>query len=141
MDIKTRQVIREDKEIILDILRDEIGRQYAEEINWEIDDVIYKRRNARGIVMINPEIIGYASWRKRVESICLETIGIRRELLKKAIEFAKVDFPNAQMINLVTDADARRNISFYAKNGFEASGIVNDEFIYGTPQIHMSLKI
>jgi len=131
-------------------LRDEIGRQYAEEINWEIDDVIYKRRNARGIVMINPEIIGYASWRKRVESICLETIGIRRELrgggfgselLKKAIEFAKVDFPNAQMINLVTDADARRNISFYAKNGFEASGIVNDEFIYGTPQIHMSLKI
>jgi len=145
-----RDINPNDFDDIKKILKDQIGNQYSKELELELKDIESGRVN--GIVAVSKDtgLCGYASWRYRVESAYLETIAVDNKLqsqgiggrLLRIIEQIILDEkPGITLLNVVTDSDALRTINFYIKNKFVPSGIVQDEFIPGTSQIHLSKKL
>ena len=41
---------------------------------------------------------------------------------------------------MITDAEANESIRFYLKNSFVLAGIVQDEFISGVAQVHLTKR-
>jgi ribosomal protein S18 acetylase RimI-like enzyme len=139
------------------ILKQEIGLQYLEQINEELNSILFGK--VKGYVAVKREetatvpketILGYASWTKKVHMAYLETIavnsklqgqGIGRLLMDHVVNDIKQKDPAITQLHVVTDNDAKQAVSFYVRYGFCPSGCVNDEFILGTTQVHLSLKL
>jgi len=140
-----RKVKQRDLELILGVLKGQIGEMYFGDIKKEVDDICAGK--AIGFVAeMNGTITGYVCCRKRVEVAYLETIAVKpryqgkgfgRRLLEEAIETIKKEYPDIKVLNVITDTDAHKTIGFYLKNGFEISGYVSDEFIFGVRQAHL----
>lgn len=146
-DIQLRKAKMEDLNPILAVLDGQLDESYHEEVISELNDLKTGRATAF-VAELGNEIIGYACWRKKIQLAYLELIaikpghqqmGIGSMLLREIINSVKETNPEIGILNVITDADAKDAISFYIKNNFTASGVVNDEFISGVNQIHLSL--
>lgn len=141
--LKLRKIQSKDISEVIKILEGQIGKEYFKDIRRELEDCL--RGTCSGIVAKHGnELVGYASWRKRVEAAYLETIvvkenqhgrGIGRFLLNEVEQ--EVTHRGIGLLNSVTDSDALKTIGFYLKNGFQISGYVDNEFIAGTKQVHL----
>ena len=55
--------------------------------------------------------------------------------------FAEIRQRGGKILNVITDADANDSLCFYLKNGFVLTGIVQDEFISGVAQAHLTKRM
>ncbi|MBI5148939.1 GNAT family N-acetyltransferase [Candidatus Pacearchaeota archaeon] len=147
--MKIQRPCTKEKEQILEILKEDIGKEYLEDMVNEVDRVVEGKQD--GLVLKEgKEILGYISWQRKIKTIYLETIAVKKEFQRKGygrilvssfLEHATRKNPDIEVLNVITDADAKKAISFYQSCGFQVSGSVNNEFIPDTPQVHLSLKI
>lgn len=138
-----------DLESVLDVMRGEIDEAYFEDIAQEVWDISAGKAECF-VAEAGSEVIGYASWRKKVQVAYLETIavkpayqgkGVGSRLLQEVIASIKEKEPDVTLLNVITDADAPDAIKFYLKNGFAVSGLVEDEFIEKQAQVHLCLRL
>jgi GNAT superfamily N-acetyltransferase len=146
--IQEKNLITKNVCSLFKILDGQIGKMYFEEIQQELEDIRLGRAHGFFAFDKTNGVLGYASWRKRVEVAYLETIVVKlgyqgqgigsklhNELEKDVIE------KKINLLNVVTDADAQKTISFYLKNNFEISGYVDNEFILDTKQVHLTKRL
>lgn len=55
--------------------------------------------------------------------------------------FAEIQKQGGRILNVITDADADESLRFYLKSGFVLAGIVQDEFISGVAQAHLTKRM
>ncbi|PTN13298.1 GNAT family N-acetyltransferase [Nitrosomonas aestuarii] len=132
---------------LVKIALQDIGAMYQSDINDELEDI--KRGKCFGIcVMHNEHPVGYVIVKKTVDTYHLLTIAVDKNhrgqgygsLLLDGI-FVELEKQGGRILNVTTDADANESLSFYLKNGFVLTGIVQDEFISGVAQAHLTRRM
>ena len=98
--------------------------------------------------MENDKPIGYVVAKKTVNTYQLLIIAIDKDHRNKGygarlVEriFAEIRQRGGKILNVITDADANDSLCFYLKNGFVLTGIVQDEFISGVAQAHLTKRM
>jgi [ribosomal protein S18]-alanine N-acetyltransferase len=114
---------------LVKIALQDIGSMYESAIHDELEEVTSGR--SFGVCALeNGTPIGYAVAKKTVDTYHLLN-GI----------FAEIEQQGGKILNVVTDADANESLRFYLRNGFALAGIVQDEFISGVAQAHLTRRI
>ncbi len=125
----------------------DIGVMYQSVIHDELEEVTQGK--CFGLcAMANGKAVGYVIVRKTVDTYHLLTIAVDLNhrgkgygsLLLDSI-FAEIEKQGGRILNVITDADANESLRFYLKNGFVLTGIVQDEFISGVAQVHLTRRM
>jgi hypothetical protein len=109
----------------------DIGAMYQSAIYDELEDIA-RGKNFGVCAMDNGEPAGYAVARRTVDTYHLLTLDSI---------FAEIEQQGGKILNVVTDADANESLRFYLRNGFALTGIVQDEFIPGVAQAHLTRRM
>jgi GNAT superfamily N-acetyltransferase len=125
----------------------DIGAMYQPDIHEELEDI--GRGKFFGFcAMENDKPIGYVVAKKTVNTYQLLIIAIDKDHRNKGygarlVEriFAEIRQRGGKILNVITDADANDSLCFYLKNGFVLTGIVQDEFISGVAQAHLTKRM
>lgn len=145
-----RNIKKSDFNLILNILKNEMGKGYLDELKQEMEDCLIQKKIQGYVLLKNNDLVGYISWREKIKVAYLETIVINTNYQNKGMGTKLLNYvldcikqKNIQIVNVVTDADNsnRKTINFYLKNGFDISGCVDHEFFENTKQIHLTKKI
>ena len=143
-----RKIQDVDKEKVFSILESEMGREYLEEMLQEWGKALNNEVNAFVVVEEDGNISGYAVLEKKVQIYYINTIAVNKNSQGKGIGTnliyylkEEVKRKGANILNVITDADAQRTIQFYLKQGFEISGYVSNEFIPNVAQVHLYIRI
>lgn len=131
---------------LLTIALQDIGAMYQPAIQDEFEDI--SRGKSFGVcAMENGVPAGYAVVRKTVNTYHLLTLAVDKQHRGKGYGtqmldsiFAEIERQGGKILNVVTDADANESLRFYLKNGFALTGIVQDEFIPGVAQAHLTRR-
>jgi ribosomal protein S18 acetylase RimI-like enzyme len=131
---------------LVKIALQDIGSMYQAAIHDELEDIL-RGKNFGVCAMDNGEPVGYAVARKSVDTYHLLTLAVDERhrgkgygsLMLDSI-FAEIERQGGKILNVVTDADANESLRFYLKNGFALTGIVQDEFIPGVAQAHLTRR-
>jgi len=126
----------------------DIGSMYQSEIMDELEDI--SRGKCFGICALeeNGQPVGYVTVKKTVDTYHLLTIAVDKlhrgkgygsEMLDGI--FSEIKNQGGRILNVITDADANESLRFYLKNGFVLTGIVQDEFISGVAQVHLTRRM
>ncbi|MCW5598084.1 ribosomal protein S18 acetylase RimI-like enzyme [Nitrosomonas nitrosa] len=125
----------------------DIGSMYQSAIHDELEDVTSGK--SFGVCAIENGLpVGYAIAKRTVDSYHLLTIAVDQHHRGKGLGsllldsiFAEIKQQGGKILNVVTDADANESLQFYLKNGFVLTGIVQDEFISGVAQVHLTRRM
>ena len=132
---------------LVKIALQDIGSMYESAIHDELEEVT--RGRSFGVCALeNGTPIGYAVAKKTVDTYHLLTFAVDEphrgrgcgSLILDGI-FAEIEQQGGKILNVVTDADANESLRFYLRNGFALAGIVQDEFISGVAQAHLTRRI
>jgi ribosomal-protein-alanine N-acetyltransferase len=138
------------KELCPDLMKialQDIGSMYQSAIHDELEDVTNGK--SFGVCAIdNGNPIGYAVAKRTVDTYHLLTFAVDKHhrsrgygsLILDSI-FAEIEQQGGKILNVVTDADANESLRFYLRNGFSLAGIVQDEFIPGVAQAHLTRRM
>ena len=138
------------KELYPDLIKialQDIGSMYQSAIHDELEDITCGK--CFGIcAMDNGNPVGYVIARRTVDTYHLLTIAVDKHhrgkgygsLMLDSI-FAEIEKQGGRILNVITDADANESLRFYLKNGFVLTGIVQDEFISGVAQVHLTRRM
>lgn len=129
------------------IAMQDIGPMYQSEILEELEDI--SRGKCFGVcAMENGQPVGYVTVKKTVNTYHLLTIAVDNLYRGKGYGsrmldgiFAEIENQGGRILNVITDADANQSLRFYLKNGFVLTGIVQDEFISGVAQVHLTRRV
>lgn len=129
------------------IAMQDIGPMYQSEILDELEDI--SRGKCFGVcAMENGQPVGYVTVKKTVNTYHLLTIAVDSLYRGKGYGsrmldgiFAEIENQGGRILNVITDADANQSLRFYLKNGFVLTGIVQDEFISGVAQVHLTRRV
>lgn len=129
------------------IAMQDIGSMYQSEILEELEDI--SRGKCFGVcAMDNGQPVGYVTVKKTVDTYHLLTIAVDKLHRGKGYGsrmldgiFAEIENQGGRILNVITDADANQSLRFYLKNGFVLTGIVQDEFISGVAQVHLTRRV
>lgn len=129
------------------IAMQDIGSMYQSEILDELEDI--SRGKCFGVcAMDNGQPVGYVTVKKTVDTYHLLTIAVDKLHRGKGYGsrmldgvFAEIENQGGRILNVITDADANQSLRFYLKNGFVLTGIVQDEFISGVAQVHLTRRV
>ncbi|WP_177170333.1 GNAT family N-acetyltransferase [Nitrosomonas marina] len=132
---------------LLRIALQDIGTIYRSEIEQELNDISFGK--CFGIsLMHNDESIGYVIVKKTIDTYHLMTIAVDKNHRGKGYGsmmldgiFTEIEKRGGRILNVTTDADANASLCFYLKNGFVLTGIVQDEFISGVAQAHLTRRM
>ncbi len=131
---------------LIEIALQEMGSMYHSELHEELQDI--GRGKCFGLCKLeNGNPIGYVVAKKTIDAYHLLTIAVDVEhrgkgygsLLIDTI-FAEIEKKGGRILNVITDAEANESIRFYLKNSFVLTGIVQDEFISGVAQVHLTKR-
>ncbi|MEQ1815215.1 MAG: GNAT family N-acetyltransferase [Nitrosomonas sp.] len=132
---------------LVKIALQDIGAMYQPAIQDEFEDI--SRGKSFGVcAMDNGEPVGYAVAKRTVDTYHLLTLAVDIQhrgkgygsLMLDSI-FAEIEQQGGKILNVVTDADANESLRFYLKNDFALTGIVQDEFIPGVAQAHLTRRM
>jgi ribosomal protein S18 acetylase RimI-like enzyme len=120
---------------------------YQSEILDELEDI--SRGKCFGVcAMDNGQPVGYVTVKKTVDTYHLLTIAVDKLHRGKGYGsrmldgiFAEIENQGGRILNVITDADANESLRFYLRNGFVLTGIVQDEFISGVAQVHLTRRM
>ncbi|MDC8445120.1 MAG: GNAT family N-acetyltransferase [Nitrosomonas sp.] len=129
------------------IAMQDIGPMYQSEILEELEDI--SRGKCFGVcAMENGQPVGYVTVKRTVDTYHLLTIAVDNPHRGKGYGsrmldgiFAEIENQGGRILNVITDADANQSLRFYLKNGFVLTGIVQDEFISGVAQVHLTRRV
>ena len=132
---------------LANIALQDIGSVYHTEIHDELEDIA--RGKCFGICALNDEHpVGYVIVKRTVDTYHLLTIAVDKQYRGKGYGsrmldsiFAEIEKQGGRILNVTTDADANESLHFYLKNGFSLTGIVQDEFISGVAQVHLTRRM
>ena len=125
----------------------DIGPMYQSAIHDELEDISSDK--CFGLCALdNDHPVGYVIVKKTVDTYHLLTIAVDTHhrgkgygsLMLDSI-FAEIEKQGGRILNVITDADANDSLRFYLKNGFVLAGIVQDEFISGVAQVHLTRRM
>lgn len=92
--------------------------------------------------------VGYVVVKKTVNTYQLVVIAVDKDYRSKGYGaqlvdrvFAEIQKQGGRILNVITDADANDTLRFYLNNGFVLAGIVQDEFISGVAQAHLTKRM
>ena len=131
---------------LIKIALQEMGAMYQPELYEELDDI--ERGKCFGLCKLeNGKPVGYVIAKKTIDAFHLLTIAVDIEhrgrgygsLLINSI-FNEIEKKGGRILNVITDAEANESIRFYLKNSFVLAGIVQDEFISGVAQVHLTKR-
>lgn len=133
--------------LLASIAMQDIGPMYQSEILDELEDI--SRGKCFGVcAMDNGQPVGYVTVKKTVDTYHLLTIAVDKLHRGKGYGsrmldgiFAEIENQGGRILNVITDADANQSLRFYLKNGFVLTGIVQDEFISGVAQVHLTRRV
>jgi len=133
--------------LLASIAMQDIGPMYQSEILDELEDI--SRGKCFGVcAMDNEQPVGYVTVKKTVDTYHLLTIAVDKLYRGKGYGskmldgiFAEIEKQGGRILNVITDADANQSLRFYLKNGFVLTGIVQDEFISGVAQVHLTRRV
>lgn len=125
----------------------DIGAIYQTVIHDELEDI--SAGKCFGICAIdNGNPVGYVIVRKTVDTYHLLTIAVDQNYRGKGYGslmldsiFTEIEKQGGRILNVITDADANESLRFYLKNGFVLAGIVQDEFVSGVAQVHLTRRV
>lgn len=125
----------------------DIGAMYQPDIHEELENI--GRGKFFGFcAMENDKPIGYVVAKKTVNTYQLLIIAVDKDHRSKGYGarlvdriFAEIRQRGGKILNVITDADANDSLCFYLKNGFVLTGIVQDEFISGVAQAHLTKRM
>jgi GNAT superfamily N-acetyltransferase len=125
----------------------DIGAMYQPDIHEELENI--GRGKFFGFcAMENDKPIGYVVAKKTVNTYQLLIIAVDKDHRNKGYGarlvdriFADILQRGGKILNVITDADANDSLCFYLKNGFVLTGIVQDEFISGVAQAHLTKRM
>lgn len=132
---------------LVKIALQEFSALYQTEVHAELEDILQGR--CFGLCAMNDgRPIGYVIAKRTVDTYHLLTIAVDENhrgqghgsRLLDGI-FAEVAQQGGRILNVITDADASESLRFYLKNGFFLTGIVQDEFISGVAQVHLTRRM
>ncbi|UJP05706.1 MAG: GNAT family N-acetyltransferase [Nitrosomonas sp.] len=129
------------------IAMQDMGAMYQSEIHEELTDI--ESGKYFGLcAMENDKPVGYVIARKTVSTYQLLTIAVEKEYRNKGYGsqlvdsiFTEIQKHGGRMLNVITDAEANDSLCFYLKNGFVLTGIVQDEFVSGVAQAHLTRRM
>ncbi|MBX3629818.1 MAG: GNAT family N-acetyltransferase [Nitrosomonas sp.] len=129
------------------IAMQDIGAMYQSAVLDELEDIA--RGKCFGVCAVeNGQPIGYVTVKKTVDTYHLLTIAVDKRYRGKGYGskmldgiFAEIENQGGRILNVITDADANQSLRFYLKNGFVLTGIVQDEFISGVAQVHLTRRV
>lgn len=133
--------------LLASIAMQDIGPMYQSEILDELEDI--SRGKCFGVcAMDNGQPVGYVTVKKTVDTYHLLTIAVDKLHRGKGYGsrmldgvFAEIENQGGRILNVITDADANESLRFYLRNGFVLTGIVQDEFISGVAQVHLTRRM
>ncbi len=137
----------EDRAALLAIAGPDMSAGYHATLERELDDVACGA--ARGVCAVDGgHPVGYAIYRRTVQTYHLDTIAVDRSRRRVGIGSALLDsvcadlrHPGPTVLNVVTDAKALETLAFYFRQGFALAGYVKDEFLPGVTQAHLTREI
>lgn len=125
----------------------DIGPMYQSAIHDELED-ISSGKYFELCAMDNGHPVGYVIVKKTVDTYHLLTIAVDMLHRSKGYGslmldriFAEIEKQGGRILNVITDADANDSLRFYLKNGFVLAGMVQDEFISGIAQAHLTRRM
>lgn len=131
---------------LVNIALQDIGAMYQGAIYDELEDITLGK--SFGVCALeNGEPVGYAVAKRTVDTYHLLTLAVDTQHRGKGFGslmldsiFAEIEQQGGKILNVVTDADANESLRFYLRNGFALTGIVQDEFIPGVAQAHLTRR-
>ena len=131
---------------LVNIALQDIGAMYQGAIYDELEDITLGK--SFGVCALeNGEPVGYAVAKRTVDTYHLLTLAVDTQHRGKGFGslmldsiFAEIEQQGGKILNVVTDADANESLRFYLRNGFALTGIVQDEFIPGVSQAHLTRR-
>ncbi len=132
---------------LMNIALQDIGAMYQSAIQDEFEDI--SRGKCFGVCALeNGMPVGYAVAKRTVDTYHLLTLAVDKQYRGKGYGglmidsiFAEIEQQGGKILNVVTDADANESLRFYLRNGFALTGIVQDEFIPGVAQAHLTRRM
>ncbi len=132
---------------LMNIALQDIGAMYQPAIQDEFEDI--SRGKSFGVCALENGVpVGYAVAKRTVDTYHLLTLAVDIQHRGKGYGslmidsiFAEIEQQGGKILNVVTDADANESLRFYLRNGFALAGIVQDEFIPGVAQAHLTRRM
>ena len=132
---------------LVKIALQDIGAMYQSEIEDELEDI--ERGKCFGISAVhNGQPVGFVIAKKTVDTYHLLTIAVDKNYRGRGYGsmmldgiFSEIEKQGGRILNVTTDADSNESLRFYLKNGFVLTGIVQDEFISGVAQVHLTRRM
>jgi len=132
---------------LMNIALQDIGTMYQAAIQDEFEDI--SNGKSFGVCAMSKGFpVGYAVARRTVDTYHLLTLAVDIQHRGKGFGsrmldciFAEMEKQGGKILNVVTDADANESLRFYLRNGFALTGIVQDEFIPGVAQAHLTRRM
>ena len=125
----------------------DIGAMYQPDIHEELEGV-GGGKYFGFCAMEENKPVGYVMAKKTVNTYQLLLIAVDKNHRNKGYGaqlvnriFSEIQKQGGKILNVVTDADANESLCFYLKNGFVLTGIVQDEFISGVAQAHLTKRM
>lgn len=147
MKIMIEPITKELHPDLMKIALQDIGSMYQVAIRDELEDI--NADKCFGLcAMDDGNPVGYVIVKRTVDTYHLLTIAVDKghrgkgygSLMLDSI-FAVIEKQGGRILNVITDADANESLQFYLKNGFVLAGIVQDEFISGVAQVHLTRRM
>lgn len=125
----------------------DIGAMYQPDIREELEGI--EGGKFFGFCAVdNNKPVGYVIAKKTVNTYQLMLIAVDENHRSKGYGtqlvdriFTEIQKQGGRILNVITDADANDSLCFYLKNGFVLTGIVQDEFISGVAQAHLTRRM
>ena len=132
---------------LMNIALQDIGVMYQAAIEDEFEDI--SQGKSFGVcAMADGVPVGYAVAKRTIDTYHLLTLAVDIQHRGKGFGscmldsiFAEMEKQGGKILNVVTDADANESLRFYLRNGFALTGIVQDEFIPGVAQAHLTRRM
>ncbi|MBX3618084.1 GNAT family N-acetyltransferase [Nitrosomonas sp.] len=125
----------------------DIGSMYQPDIHEELEG-IEKGKYFGFYAIEDSKPVGYVVAKKTVNTYQLMVIAVDKSYRNKGYGsqlvdrvFSEIQKQGGRILNVITDADANDSLCFYLKNGFVLTGIVQDEFISGVAQAHLTRRV
>lgn len=125
----------------------DIGAMYQPDIHEELEG-IEGGKFFGFCAMESNKPVGYVIAKKTVNTYQLMLIAVDESHRSKGYGaqlvdriFTEIRQRGGKILNVITDADANDSLCFYLKNGFVLTGIVQDEFISGVAQAHLTKRM
>lgn len=125
----------------------DIGAMYQPDIQEELEG-IGNGKYFGFCAMENNKPVGYVMAKKTVNTYQLLIIAVDKNHRNKGYGaqlvdriFSEIQKQGGKILNVITDADANESLCFYLRNGFVLTGIVQDEFISGVAQAHLTKRM